>query len=447
MKPFIACGLMSGTSRDGIDVALVEIAGKFPENRITLIHAETVGYPPGLARLLGDLGASGGESRRGSLGGAGWAGATHVAAADFWVGEAFGRAAGRAFVNAGLTKDDVCVIGSHGQTIFHFPEGLRVGRTRGIRGIGKTRGKAVRATLQVGNGAVIARIAGVPTVSDFRSADLAAGGEGAPLVPIYDYVALRNPSLSRVAINIGGIANLTAIPAGGAAASVVSFDTGPGNCLLDLAVEIATDGRRKFDNGGALARKGDLDPRLLRRLLAHPYFKRRPPKSTGWEEFGRDLLRELWPRAGRTAARQAGKRSPDRSRAVREAEASRVLRTLTEATAESIAAAVSDFVAPRMWPDEAVVTGGGSRNTFLLERLSKKLGERFPEIVVDRGEAFGIDSDAKEACAFAYLAYLHLACVPANLSSQAAGLPPAILGCLYPVPGRLRPELAARLKC
>lgn len=389
-KPLVACGLMSGTSRDGIDVALVEIAGKFPDNRITLVHAETVPYPRGLARLLEEPGD-----------------AQAIAAADFWIGEAFGLAAKRAFANAGLAANDVRVIGSHGQTLLHVPRGVRVGR------------KTVRATLQVGNGAVIARVAGVPTVSDFRSADVAAGGEGAPLVPIYDYVTLRNPSLARIALNIGGIANLTAIPAGGAAASVISFDTGPGNCLLDLAARAASGGRRTFDKEGALARRGALDPRLLRRLLANPYFKRLPPKSTGWEEFGEDLLRRLWPPSGR-ARRSAGLR---------------VLRTLTEGVAESIAMAVSDFIADRMWPDEVIVTGGGSKNAFLMECLRQKLSSRFPDLVVDVGEAFGIDSDAKEACAFAYLAYLYLSGIPANLVSQAAGLEPAVLGCLYPVAG------------
>jgi anhydro-N-acetylmuramic acid kinase len=268
----------------------------------------------------------------------------------------------------------------------------------------------------VGNGAVIAQATGIPTVADFRSADIAVGGEGAPLVPIYDYVVLRSGTKSRVALNIGGIANLTAIPRGAQPAAVLSFDTGPGNCVLDLAAGRLTHGKLRYDRGGAMARGGNLDSRRLRQMLAHPYFTRKPPKSTGWEEFGEDFTGRL------LAKMKPGRRG-------RSAD---VMRTLTEVVAESIARAVQDFVAPAMRPDEVVVTGGGSRNTFLVDCLRERLTARFPAIVVEPGEAFGINSAAKEACAFAYLAYLCLRGIPANLASQAAGLRPAVLGAVYP---------------
>jgi anhydro-N-acetylmuramic acid kinase len=301
------------------------------------------------------------------------------------------------------------VIGSHGQTLFHAPGGARLGS------------KKIRGTLQVGRGSVIAQATGIPTVADFRSADIAVGGEGAPLVPVYDYVTLGSGTKSRIALNIGGISNLTAIPRAGRMADLICFDTGPGNCMLDIAVNLLTQGRLAYDKDGALARKGKADRYRLIQILNHPYFKRRPPKSTGWEEFGehftRDLVQEM-------LSRRAGQ-----SGTIRAAD---VLSTLTEAVAQSIAKAVVDFVAPRMRPDEVIVTGGGARNVFLMERLGRRLATRFPRIVVERGEAFGIDSDAKEACAFAYLAYLHLRRIPANLASLAAGLRPAILGCLYP---------------
>ncbi|MFZ1946788.1 MAG: anhydro-N-acetylmuramic acid kinase [bacterium] len=387
---FLACGLMSGTSRDGIDVAFVEIAGKFPDNRVRLVHAETVRYPAWLgARLREDCRHFSGRE---------------VAALDFAVGEAFGRAAVKAAEHAGLSPRDVAVVGSHGQTLLHMPGGARLGA------------KAVRATLQVGNGAVIARLAGIPVVADFRSADIAVGGEGAPLVPVYDYVTLRSRERARVALNIGGIANLTAIPRGGRPDQMVCFDTGPGNCMLDVATRILTRGRRAFDRDGALARAGTMDRYRMKRLLEHPYYKRRPPKSTGWEEFGEDYTMRLLLKMVRGRRREAGM----------------IMRTFTETVAESIAAAIGDFVAPVMCPDDVIVTGGGSKNDFLMTCLRRRLFKRFPMIVVERGEAFGIDSDAKEACAFAYLAYLHLKGVPGNLASQAAGLPPAILGALYP---------------
>lgn len=407
-KPFVACGLMSGTSRDGIDVAFVEITGVFPDNHIRLLHAQTVAYPPWLKA----------ELMRGTL----CEGADHVMALDFAVGQAFGRAAVRAMKRAGLAPADLDVIGSHGQTLFHAPGGARLGSRR------------VRGTLQVGRGSEIAQATGVRTVADFRSADIAVGGEGAPLVPVYDYVTLRSAAKSRVALNVGGIANLTALPKSGGPTDVICFDTGPGNCVLDLAAQMATRGRMVYDRNGALARKGELDRYRLNRILKHDYFRRRPPKSTGWEEFGEDYVSRVWMKLAHYYPR----------------EGARLLRTLTEAVAESIAMAVSDFVRPRMWPDEVIVTGGGAKNAFLMERLRRRLATRFPKIVVERGEVFGINSDAKEACAFAYLAYLCLEGIPANLASQAAGYRPAVLGCLYPVAGRRVRHLqsgTARLRC
>jgi anhydro-N-acetylmuramic acid kinase len=337
--------------------------------------------------------------------------AADVATLDFAVGWRFALAALRAVGRAGLRPRDVSVIGSHGQTLVHLPGTVKLGRDR------------IRSTLQVGNGAVIAEVTGIPTVCDLRSADVAVGGEGAPLVPVYDYVTLRSRTRARVALNIGGIANLTAIPRGALPAGVICFDTGPGNCVLDLAARIVSGGRLRYDKGGRMARRGEVDRRRLAEVLSHPYFRRRPPKSTGWEEFGEEYTAAI-----------VGKIRRGRRR-----DGPRVLRTLTEAVAESIAGAISRFVAPAMRPEDVIVTGGGARNAFLMECLTRALAERFPRIVVGRGEDFGVDSDAKEACAFAYLAYLHVEGVPGNLASQAAGLRPVVLGSLYPGgPERLR---------
>jgi anhydro-N-acetylmuramic acid kinase len=385
-KPFMACGIMSGTSRDGIDVALVRIDGKFPKNRIEMIHSQAFPYPAWLKRLL----MSAPETLT----------AADVVGLDFLLGKLFGESALGAIQSAGLAPEKVDVVGSHGQTLLHSPQGRRVGE------------ETVRSTLQVGSGAVIARTTGIATVADFRSADIAVGGEGAPLVPMFDYVVLRSSKTSRVALNIGGIANLTAIPRKGKMADIVAFDTGPGNCMIDTAVRLLAGDGMGFDRDGALARLGDVDEDCLRGVASHPYFGRKPPKTTGWEEFGEAYTRRL------VEAMAARGRSPKD-----------MVRTLTEATAASIADAIEAFVTPTMHADEIIVTGGGSHNSMLMAALRRRLGDTS----VDVGEAFGISSDFKEACAFAYLAYLCLHDVPANIVSQAAGLQPAVLGAVYPV--------------
>jgi anhydro-N-acetylmuramic acid kinase len=383
-RSFIACGIMSGTSRDGIDVAVVKIDGKFPNNRIDLILPEAFDYCHWQKEILMY------PSEKLT--------AEHAVGLDFLLGKIFGNKALAAIKDARFAPDKVDAIGSHGQTLLHFPVGRQLGR------------ETVRSTLQVGSGAVIARTTGILTVSDFRSADIAVGGEGAPLVPIYDYVMLRSSKQSRVALNIGGIANVTAIPKKAKIRDVIAFDTGPGNSLIDAAVRLHTGGKTSFDKDGTLARLGEVDEECMREVLSHPYFKRKPPKTTGWEEFGEAYTRELV-----TAMTERGRTLKD------------IIRTLTEITAETIAGAIEDFVMPDMSVDEIIVTGGGSHNSMLMSALRRRL----PGISIDAGEAYGLSSDFKEACAFAYLAYLCVNGIPANIVSQAAGLEPAILGAIY----------------
>jgi anhydro-N-acetylmuramic acid kinase len=380
-KPFVACGLMSGTSRDGVDVAIVKIGGKFPNNKVDLVHSETLGYPSWLRSLL----MSPPENLN----------AADVAGLDFLLGEMFGECALKALESAGITQEKVDVIGTHGQTLLHLPTGRKLGD------------RLVRSTLQVGSGPVIAQKTGITTVSDFRSGDIAVGGEGAPLVPVFDYVVLRSSKKSRIALNIGGIANLTAIRKKAAIGDILAFDTGPGNCMIDTALRLHTGNGMGFDRDGALARLGAVDTEAVDIILAHPYFARKPPKTTGWEEFGEQFTRSLV------------KSMSERGRSLKD-----IVRTLTEATGKTIAKAIKDFVMPLMEVDEIIVTGGGSRNSMLMGSLKKEL----PGVAIDPGEAFGIDSDAKEACAFAYLAYLCLNRIPANVASQSISLPPAILG-------------------
>jgi anhydro-N-acetylmuramic acid kinase len=384
-KPFIACGVMSGTSRDGIDVAVIEIAGRFPTNRIKLLHAETSPYPRWLVRELtvptGHLDAE------------------KVTTLHFFLGEIFGKRVMKALESAGLDPEDVAVIGSHGQTLLHRPGGVKL----------KT--NLVRSTLQIASGAVIAQVTGIDTVSDFRSADIAVGGEGAPLVPVFDYVALRSKTKSRVALNIGGIANLTALPKGGSIRDIWSFDTGPGNCMVDTAVRILTKDRLRCDRNGRMAKRGRVDRKMLAEILSHSYFKRKPPKSTGWGEFGQKYTEGIvWKMLAKRRSKQD------------------ILRTVTEATCESIAQAVTNLVYSRMEVDEVVVTGGGGHNPVIMDGIRGTLSG----VRVDAGEAFGIFSDAKEAMAFAYLAYLNLKRIPGNVISQNDNLKPAVLGSLYP---------------
>jgi anhydro-N-acetylmuramic acid kinase len=289
----------------------------------------------------------------------------------------------------------VGAVGSHGQTVWHRPPSA------------ERRG----ATLQLGDPATIAERTGRPVVSDFRTRDMAAGGQGAPLVPWVDRLLFSAPGGPRALQNIGGIANVTRVPPKGSAGPVFAFDTGPGNALIDAAVELATDGRLTFDRDGRLAARGEVDGELLAELLRHPYFAAEPPKSTGREEFGRPFV-----------ARLVEAIQPEGDRDWLD-----LVATLTELTARSIADAYGRWVIPR-GVDEVVVTGGGARNPTLMGRL-RALLEPLP--VVD-ASALGIDPDAKEAVAFALLAWAHLRGIPANVPEATGAAGPRVLGSLTP---------------
>ena len=383
-RHFIACGVMSGTSRDGIDVAIVEIGGRYPRNRIKHIHSEDYCYPASVRELLMR------EPEELTL--------QDVAGMRFMLGRLFGEKVLKTINHAGLKPADVDCIGSHGQTLLHLPGGVKLGW------------RTVSSTLQVGSGAVIAQVTGITTVSDFRSADIAVGGEGAPLVPVYDYVTLRSPKKSRIALNIGGIANLTAVPRGASPDQIVAFDTGPGNCMIDTAVSLLTGGEADCDWHGDMAGRGEPGEQELKQLLKHPYFRRKPPKSTGWEEFGGPYTRSVVERMLSQGLSHSA-----------------IISTLTEFTCESIARAVRRYVTPLTDVNEIIITGGGSRNPVILEGLKT----RFPGSEVTTGEALGIPSLTREACAFAYLGYLCIKRIPANIVSQSHGLAPAILGAIH----------------
>jgi anhydro-N-acetylmuramic acid kinase len=264
------------------------------------------------------------------------------------------------------------LIGSHGQTIFHEGEPAEF------------LGREIASTLQIGEAAVIAARTGIETIADFRPADIAAGGTGAPLVPFLDYQLFQHPTVARIALNIGGIANITVIPANAGPEDVIAFDTGPGNMVIDALAP-------PFDRDGERARAGRVNEALLACLLAEPYYHRDPPKSCGREQYGAEFIRE-------TQVDVA---------------------TATELTVRTIALAVARYPATR----EVIVSGGGARNTFTMERLRSLLKPR-----VTTSAEFGIDPDAKEAILFAVLAYQTYRKRAGNLPSATGARKPAILG-------------------
>jgi anhydro-N-acetylmuramic acid kinase len=375
-------GLMSGTSLDGIDAALVQLRGRRPSTlRWKVRHAETVPYT---------------AAQRATIHGAildGSAGALCTLHAE--LGEWFAAAARRACEAAGVPLDEVEAIGSHGQTVWHSPP------AEGRRG----------STLQLGDPATIAERTGCPVISDFRSRDVAAGGHGAPLVPWVDRLLFSHSRRRRALQNIGGVGNVTWLPPRGDEAPVVAFDTGPGNALIDAVVEIATGGSRGYDEGGVLAAGGQVDETLLAELLRHPYFASPPPKSTGRESFGRPFVERLL-----AATRPEGDR-----------EWMDLVATLSELTCRTIADSYRRWLLP-LGVDEVYVSGGGSRNPWLMRRLGELLA---PIPVRDSGE-LGVDAEAKEAVAFAVLAWAHLRGVPASLAGATGARGPRVLGSLTP---------------
>jgi anhydro-N-acetylmuramic acid kinase len=374
-------GLMSGTSLDGIDAALVELDGppERPEWRLRAFLDTP--YAVDQRRSIHDAILSGSAASLTRL---------H---AD--LGEWFAQAALRLCRDAGVSARQVDAIGSHGQTIWHEPP------AEGRRG----------ATLQLGCPATIAERTGIPVISDFRSRDVAAGGEGAPLVPWVDRLLFSHDERRRVLQNVGGMANLTWLPPRGSSDSILAFDTGPGNALMDAAVELASGGGATYDAEGAWAAEGRVDEQLLAELLTHPFFQREPPKSTGREVFGRIYVQQL----------------ATRLRPATRAEWATLIATLTELSARSIADAVTRWVLPR-GVDELVVTGGGALNPVLVERI----GTLLPVPVTARPDTLGVEPAAKEAVAFAVLAWAYLTGTPANVPAATGARGPRVLGSYTP---------------
>lgn len=375
-------GLMSGTSVDGIDAALVEIGQKDRALTWRLLAFECLPWPQDLREAI--LAAFQVAT---SL--------PFLLALDSRLGEAFADAAIQLVQNAGYARSAVDAIASHGQTIWHQPEPFAVGEGWG------------RGTLQLGDGNVIAARTGCTVVSDFRRADMALGGQGAPLVPFVDYALFADRTEGRLVINLGGIANMTWLPAGATRADVRAFDSGPANMVLDALAAHFSEGRDAFDRDGALAGRGQVDRSLLNRLLEHRYFALPPPKSTGREEFGARYAADLI-----ALAEAGGTSAPD------------LLATATALTVETIARACEQWIYPQGAVRTVILGGGGVRNPTLVRRL----GERLAPARIATHADFGLPDDAKEAVAFAILAYETLNGRPANIPAATGATGAAILG-------------------
>ncbi len=409
--PHLVLGLMSGTSADGIDVALVRVgssasrSSRVKATRQRRRRARTAArdagallenfaslpYPAAVRNAVLRI-AEGAP-----------ASAAALSQLNFRLGQVFAQAALEACRKFRVNPRRITLIGSHGQTVFHqgAPSAFA--------------GAKVASTLQIGEPAVIAALTGITTVGDFRPADMAVGGQGAPLVPFVDYLLYRHSDYGRIALNIGGIANLTVIPPAARPQDVFALDTGPGNMVIDALVRHFTHGRHQYDNDARMAMAGHSAPALLDALLAAEYFRRPPPKTAGREQFGLAYAQQIikWGRTHR-------------------AQPADLVRTATLLTPLSIAAAIHRWVLPRARVSQLILAGGGARNPLIVAQLRAAL----TGIEIISSGVLGVPADAKEAFAFALLAHETLHRRPSNLPGATGAARPAILGKICYAPPR-----------
>ncbi len=379
----LVLGLMSGTSADGIDVALARISGAPPHLDTKLLGHTSSKFPSALRKEILRVA----EQHPISAG--------ELSQLNFRLGEVFAEAALAACRKFRVPPKRIALIGSHGQTIFHQ---------------GKPApylGRPTASTLQIGEPSVIAARTGITTVGDFRPADMALGGQGAPLVPYADYLLYRHGKLGRVSLNLGGIANITVIPASAKPEQILAFDTGPANMLIDALVSHFTHGRERFDKDARIAQTGRSLPALLDQMMRDPYLKLAPPKSTGREYYGNAYVKKIL-----TLGKKHGAKPAD------------LIRAATIFTALSVVDALNRFVLPKTKIHQLIVSGGGAKNPLVVAQLAAALGK----IEIIPSSRLGIPEDAKEAFAFALLAYETFHHRPSNLPSATGAHAPAILG-------------------
>ena len=381
-------GLMSGTSADGVDAALCEISGEGRGGlKVKLIAEHTEPYPDFVrSKVLQVSDPKSGTS-------------AEISELGFLLGEVFAASAIQLMEAAGVEAKDVDLIGSHGQTISHIPP-----RTAGAS-------FQLGSTLQLGEAAVIAERTGISVVSNFRSRDVAAGGQGAPLVPFVDYLMFASDEVSRVALNIGGISNVTWLPKQAKAEDTLAFDTGPGNMVIDSMVQYMTQGNESYDRDGDIAASGSVHPMLLNEMMKHDYLRRSPPKSTGREEFGAEYALKQF-----EAGHKVGAMPRD------------IIATSTQFAALSISQALKKFVEPKGTIDEIIVSGGGAYNPVLMDRIKKEL----PNAKFQLSDEFGMPLKAKESMAFAILARETALGRSSNLPSATGAKGTRVLGNFTP---------------
>lgn len=360
-KP-LTIGLISGTSLDGIDVAICHIEGHARQSKIEVLGFDTVAYPSEVRQELLDLYEDSGNA------------IARISSMNVVIGDAFAAAALQVLEANGLSADDVVLVGSHGQTVWHQPE--------------TENDLIVQSTLQIGDASRIAAALNCPVVSDLRMADMAVGGQGAPIAAYMDWATFGNATLNRAVQNIGGIGNVTWVPANASVTDVIAFDTGPGNMLIDALVTQLTNGAQTYDADGAIGMNGAVNYDLLNDLMTDPYLDEAPPKTTGREYYGSAMVEAILEKHPLDA---------------------NLITTITAFTAHSIADAYRRWL-PEL-PDEVYVNGGGARNPLLMRMIADALDG----IPVRSTDDLGISADAKEAVLIALIAHDSLAGYPTNI--------------------------------
>lgn len=378
-----AVGLMSGTSLDGIDAAVVKITENIEGIQLELVHFASFSYDSEVKKEI--LSLCNPET----------ASIQMVSGMNMLLGKRYGEAANQAIQQSGLRHEEISFISSHGQTIFHQPDVLNIG------------GHAVASTLQIGDISVIAEETGITTVGDFRTRDMAAGGQGAPLVPYADYLLFREKTFGRILVNIGGISNITVLPANCKEEEVIAYDTGPGNMIIDYFANRMTNEKLSYDKDGKLAAEGEVDSNWLDQLLKEPYYKEHPPKSTGRELFGEAYARELWEEAAKRSLNPYDR-----------------IRTVTALTAVTLANEINRHVESGKIR-EVLVSGGGSNNPTLMQEIKRGLPEN---VRVHKTDDVGMSADAKEAMVFALLGYQFLKKRTNNLPSATGASRKVMMG-------------------
>lgn len=375
----LVVGLMSGTSVDCIDAALVSVSGSGPSTRFRQLAFVSHPYPNGFRHyvLRNSLPESGSVDTLSTL---------NILIAHF-----FADAVRAVVRKARVPLSSIDLIGSHGQTVHHIPHARRVF------------GRSIRSTLQIGDPSTIAKLTGIVTVGDFRTGDMALGGEGAPLVPYFDFIAFRSTRKNRALLNIGGIANITLLPRNCTVRDVLAFDTGPGNMIVDALVKKFYG--REFDENGAVAKRGKILSGLLDFMIRHPYFKRPPPKSTGREMFGKMFVDQILRRS-------------------REARREDIIATSTEFTPLTVYQQYASFLRTKCILNELIISGGGVHNEYIMEALRRY----FAPAVIKTSDDLGVPSDSKEAVCFAILANETIAGNPSNVPSVTGAKSGTILG-------------------